>query len=47
MVALAGGLVAGFAAAVLRDRLDQSIRTAGDVRRWARLEVLAVLPERA
>jgi uncharacterized protein involved in exopolysaccharide biosynthesis len=47
MVTLAGGLMLGFAAAVLRDRLDQSIRTAGDVRRWARLEVLAVLPERA
>jgi uncharacterized protein involved in exopolysaccharide biosynthesis len=31
----------------LEDRLDQSIRTAGDVRRWAQLEVLAVLPERA
>lgn len=47
MVTLAGGLMLGFGAAVLRDRLDLSIRTAGDVRRWARLEVLAVLPERA
>jgi uncharacterized protein involved in exopolysaccharide biosynthesis len=44
---LAGGLVFGFGAAVARDRFDQSIRTAGDVRRWASLEVLAVLPERA
>jgi len=47
MLGLAGGLVIGFGAAVVRDRFDQSIRTAGDVRRWASLEVLAVLPERA
>jgi len=47
MLGLAGGLVLGFGAAVVRDRFDQSIRTAGDVRRWSSLEVLAVLPERA
>jgi capsular polysaccharide biosynthesis protein len=39
------GLSAGVAAAFLREQLDDTIKTAGDVRKGGDLEVLAVIPE--
>jgi uncharacterized protein involved in exopolysaccharide biosynthesis len=46
MLALVGGLVIAVAVALARDRLDPTLKTVSDVRRYGALEVLAVLPER-
>jgi uncharacterized protein involved in exopolysaccharide biosynthesis len=46
MFALVGGLVVAFGAGVARDHFDATLKTAADVRRYAGLEVLAVLPDR-
>jgi uncharacterized protein involved in exopolysaccharide biosynthesis len=47
LVGLLGGLGFGVAAALLRDRFDATLKTAADVRRYGKVEVLTVLPERA
>jgi len=47
LVGLMGGLGFGIAAALLRDRFDTTLKTAADVRRYGKVEVLTVLPERA
>jgi uncharacterized protein involved in exopolysaccharide biosynthesis len=47
VIGLLGGLAAGVAIAIARDRFDTTLRTAADVRRYGNVEVLAVLPERA
>jgi uncharacterized protein involved in exopolysaccharide biosynthesis len=47
LLALAAGLVLGVGAAVVRERLDSTVRTAADVRRYANLDVLAVVPDQA
>ncbi len=44
--ALVGGLAVSIGAAFARDRMDATIKTATDVRRYGRLEVLAALPDR-
>jgi uncharacterized protein involved in exopolysaccharide biosynthesis len=47
LLALAAGLVLGVGAAVGRERLDSTVRTPADVRRYANLDVLAVVPDQA
>jgi len=47
LMGIAGGLVLGLAAGFARDYLDTTVKTAADVRRFANLDVLTVLPERA
>src|SRR5262249_18404983 len=44
---LVGGLVFGLAAGFARDYMNTTVKTAADVRRYANLDVLTVLPERA
>lgn len=46
LLALVGGLAIAVAVAFARDRLDPTLKTVSDVRRYGALEVLAVLPER-
>ena len=43
---LVGGLVLGIVAGFSRDYFDRTLKTAADVRRYCKLEVLTVLPER-
>jgi uncharacterized protein involved in exopolysaccharide biosynthesis len=42
-----GGLLLGLAAGFVRDRFDTTVKTPADVRRYANLDVLAVVPERS
>ncbi|MFN8545819.1 MAG: GNVR domain-containing protein [Candidatus Binatia bacterium] len=44
--ALAGGLVVGIGAGLARDQFDGTLKSAGDVRRFGKVEVLAVIPEK-
>lgn len=44
--ALLGGLVVAVGAGIARDHFDATLKTAADVRRYAGLEVLTVLPDR-
>jgi len=46
LFAVVGGLAVSIGAAFARDRMDGTIKTAGDVRRYSRLDVLAALPDR-
>jgi len=43
---LLGGLILGIVAGFSRDYFDRTLKTAADVRRYCKLEVLTVLPER-
>jgi uncharacterized protein involved in exopolysaccharide biosynthesis len=47
LFALVGGAAVGVGVAFALDYFDKTVRTAAEVRRYADLEVLAVLPERA
>jgi uncharacterized protein involved in exopolysaccharide biosynthesis len=47
LLALAAGLVLGVGTAIARERLDSTVRTAADVRRYANLDVLAIVPDQA
>lgn len=44
--ALIGGLIIGIGVGLAKDRLDGTIKSTEDLRRYANLEVLAVLPDR-
>jgi polysaccharide biosynthesis transport protein len=45
LLALLGGMVVSLGAGLARDRFDGTVKTADDVRRHAKLDVLAVFPE--
>ena len=47
LFALVGGLVVSLAAGFGREYFDTTVKTPGDVRRIANLDVLAVLPDRS
>ena len=47
MVALLGGLAAAFGVGLVRDHLDGTVKGSGDIRRYAGLETLTIVPDRS